>query len=153
MASSDEFAKFKREQARAYLERVARCVQTCDMLRSEIDELSDMDVRALDYSAQGAKRSADPDRIARIVARRDELREAYADELESELQAKADAHRVLARVEQPARAALTYRYVQGMEWRDVAKRMQYTCDGLMKLHRRALEALYDAMRVELPAAI
>ena len=46
------------------------------------------------------------------------------------------------RIEDPVgREVLRYRYLDGLDWREIAARMRFSREWLWRVHRRALEAL------------
>lgn len=152
--ATDEFTRYKRQQARDFLRSVADARLTCRTIRAQIDELADADMKALGYGQTRVKSSRDTCRMQRIVEKREELRAMYADELEIALQKRADAQRALMRLREPFRTLLTLRYLDGMMWRDVASQLGYSEVHARKdLNEAALGMMYDAMRVELPEAI
>lgn len=118
-----EYVDYMRGWSKRYLGRVRACVHTIAMIRSEISELERaMDgVSAVRYDREPVKGTADDEGLLRRVERMDSLRAEYNAELESNLQAQADAHRALANVRQPWRAVLTYRYLDGKTWADVTE--------------------------------
>ena len=70
--------------------------------------------------------------------------------LQGELQRRAEAWaaeqlrvaQAIDRVADPlAREVLRYRYLDGLDWREIAARMCYSRDWLWKVHRRAVEEL------------
>lgn len=154
---TDEFADYMRMWSKRYLQRVRATIHTIAQLRSEIAELDEMvdGVKAVDYSADRVTQSASGDGMVNAIARRDSLRAEYEAELASCLNLKADAHRALANVRQPWRSVLTYRYVEGMAWADVAANVGYSeahCKADM--HDNGLLELYQFVpHDEIPEAM
>ena len=142
---TDEYFDYMCFWSREYLKRVRSCVHTIAMVRSEIACLEDQldGLRGIDYSnARGAGVAADDAMVERI-ARIDELRAEFKAELDINLQAQADAHRSLSHVRQPWRAVLTYRYLEGLPWVDVAGKVGYSVDHCKRdLHDNGLIELY-----------
>lgn len=126
--TTPEYLEYMRSWSKRYLQRVRSCVHTIAMIRSEIEELeANMDgIKAVRYDKENVRSTADDDGMVRLVARMDSLRAEFAEELERNIQAQASAHRALANVRQPWRAVLTYRYVDGKTWADVAEAVKYS---------------------------
>ena len=154
-----EYIEYMRTWARQYLGRVRSTVLTVAALRSEIDELAEMldGIRAVRYDRPTAKAPADDEGMLRRIERFDTLKSKIQDELDKNLQWQADAHRALRNVRQPWRAVLTYRYLGGMTWAEIAERTGYSVyycksdlhsDGLVELFPY-IPHEYD----ELPGAI
>ena|GEM_PF-951731 len=154
---TDEFAQYMRMVSRRYLQRVRAAIHTIEMLRSEIAELDQMmdGVKGVDYTRDRVSAPANDDGMVNAIARAESLRAEYRDELAEHLQAKADAHAALAHVRQPWRAVLTYRYLEGLAWADVAAKAGYSeayCRG--ELHDNGLLELYAHVpHDELPEAM
>lgn len=154
-----EFTEYMRLWSKRYLGRIRATVHTVAMLRSEIRELEEsMDgVHGIDYTRQGEGGAAADEAMMRRIARKDSLVAEFGGELERNLQWQADAHRALAHVRQPWRAVLTYRYVEGMMWADVADAVGYSEDHVRKdMHDNGLVELYPFIPHEydeLPGAV
>ena len=154
-----DYIEYMRMWAKRYLGRVRSTVLTVAMLRSEIDELAEMldGIGAVRYDRLNAKVPADDEGLLRRIERFDSLKAEIQDELDQNLQWQADAHRALSNVRQPWRAVLTYRYLGGMTWADVAERTGYSvahCKG--DLHDNGLVELFPYIPHEyddLPGAI
>jgi len=140
-----EWESYKRNWSKRYLSRVRSTVHTVAMLRSEIDELAEMmdGLAGIDYAKDSVHGGADDEGLLRRIERMDALKAEYDAELADNLQAQADAHRRLANVGQPMRAVLTYRYLEGMPWADVAIAVGYTEIYVRdELHSKGLLDLY-----------
>lgn len=154
---TDEFAEYMRMVSKRYLQRVRSTIHTVAMLESELAELDGMmdGLKAVDYSRDRVSAPATDDGMVNAIARMESLRAEYRDELDGHLQVKAGAHAALAHVRQPWRAVLTYRYLQGLAWADVAERAGYSeayCKG--ELHDNGLLELYPYVpHDELPEAM
>ena len=141
----DEYLAYQRMWSKRYLQRVRSCVHTIAMIRSEIAELESMmdGIGAVRYDREHVAGRADDEGLLRRIDRMDSLRAEFRDELDRNLQAQADAHRALANVRQPWRAVLTYRYLEGMTWADVAERVGYSEDHCRRdLHDNGLVELF-----------
>lgn len=158
-ASQDEYMDYMRMRSKRYLQRVRAVVHTVAMIRSEIDELDEMmdGVGAVRYDTDRVKAAPDDEGLLRRIERVDSLKAEYQEELDRNLQWQADAHAALANVRQPWRAVLTYRYLEGMPWADVADAVGYSEDYVRKdMHDNGLVELYPHIPHEydeLPAAI
>lgn len=139
-----EWESYKARWSKRYLADVRGLVHSIAMIRSEIDELADMldGISGIDY-ARDARGGADDEALIRRIERLDSLRAEYIAELDGCIAAQERAHRALANIGQPFRAVLTYRYIQGLAWADVADAVGYSeqhCKTV--LHPRALSEVY-----------
>lgn len=156
---TDEFTDYMLMWSKRYLQRVRANIHTIAQLRSEIAELDEMvdGVRGVDYSADHVSGTASDDGLVNAIARRDSLKAEYRAELDACLTLKADAHRALSNVRQPWRSVLTYRYVEGMSWVDVAEAAGYSEDHCKRdLHDNGLVELFPHIPHEydeLPEAV
>lgn len=154
---TEEFADYMRSWSRRYLQRVRSTIHTIAQLESEISELESMmdGVRGIDYSRDKVNSAANDDGMVNAIARMESLKAEYKDELDAHLQVKADAHAALRNVRQPWRSVLTYRYLEGMPWADVADRAGYSeVHCRTDLHDNGLLELYAFIpHDELPEAM
>lgn len=148
---TEEFDKYKRRQAAAWLESVAKLREHCAALQTEIDDVrqSASGLSGMDYSAPAVSKSPSADSIPNAVVRIQSLISDYCTELASSLEERKKAHDALARMEDKAHAsALRRHYLAGQPWELVCVEMGYSWDGMMKLRRRALVEAYDVMPVD-----
>lgn len=160
---TDEFADYMRERSKRFLQRVRSSIHTIAQIESEIAELGEMmdGLRSADPTRERVSAPANDDAMVNAIARMESLRAEYRDELESHLQVKAAAHSALRNVRQPWRAVLTYRYLEGLAWADVAialrkeHGLRYSGDYVRKeLHDNGLLELYPYVpHGELPDAM
>ena len=142
---TEEYMSYMRMWSKRYLQHVRGCVHTVAMIRSEIAELErSLDgVGAVAYDREHVSGTADDEGLLKLVERRESLLSELRDELGRNLQAQADAHCALANVRQPWRAVLTYRYMQGMAWADVAENVGYSeVYGRTEMHDNGLIELF-----------
>ncbi len=142
---TDEYLDYMRGWSKLYLSRVRSCIHTIRMIESEIAELDESidGIKGIDYAAERSQGQASDDAMVNRIARIESLREEYQAELDANLQAQADAHRALKHVRQPWRAVLTYRYLEGMTWADVAIASGFSEDHCKRdLHDNGLIELF-----------
>jgi len=148
---TDEYVDYMRMWSKRYLQRVRSTVHTVAMIRSELAEVdASLDgLGAIRYDRERVGGDADDEGLLRRIERADSLRAEFQEELDRNLQAQADAHAALAHVRQPWRAVLTYRYLQGKTWADVADALNalpgvhYSEDYIRKeMHDNALVELF-----------
>lgn len=155
----DEYADYMRMWSKRYLGRVRAIVHTVAMIRSEIDALAETvdGLGAVRYDRDRVKAAADDEGLLRRIERLDSLKAEFQDELDQNLQWQSDAHAALAHVRQPWRAVLTYRYLEGMAWADVAEAVGYSeVHCKTSLHDNGLLELFPFIPHEydeLPGAI
>lgn len=140
----DEWESYKARWSKRYLSDVRSMNHSIAMVKSEIAELAEMldGVNGIDYSKDN-RGGGDDEGLIRRIERLDSLQAEYLAELDGYLTAQARAHRALDNIGQPFRALLTYRYIEGRAWADVADAVGYAeqyCKSM--LHPRALIDLY-----------
>lgn len=144
---NDEYERYRREQASAYLKRVRGAKRHIAALNAEVDELRAMagGLRGIDYSRDqvSAPPSADgvPDAVVRIldvVEERVALVRDYASMLD-------ECGRALAEMNGTYADVLRYRYLCDWRWEQIAPRLGYSEQWLYELHNQALTAFYDHM--------
>lgn len=138
-----EWESYKARWSKRYLADVRGMVHTVAMIESEIAEIAEMldGITGIDYARDA--RGSDDEALIRRIEKLDSLRAEYVAELDGCVAAQARAHRALANIGQPFRALLTYRYIEGKAWADVADAIGYSeqhCKTV--LHPRALSELY-----------
>lgn len=155
----DEYVDYMRMWSKRYLQRVRSCVHTIAMIRSEIAEIESMadGIGAVRYDRDKVTQTPDDEGLLRRIERMELLKSELDGELDQNLQWQADAHRALRNVRQPWRAVLTYRYLEGKPWADVAYAVGYSeVHCRTELHDNGLVELYPYVPHEydeLPSAI
>lgn len=147
----DEWDKYRHDQARAWLEHVAK-------LKHAVDAASDMadmfrglaeGARAIDYTRERVRGGEYRDRMAEAIASLDEAEAQWAANLVAFAEESRDAADRIARLPDAVEAqALLLHYVDGIAWERVCVRMNYSWDGMMSLRRRAVLHMYDLMPTE-----
>lgn len=144
---SSEFEKYRRGQARAWLEHVRGLRRKAESLRGAVEEQRRAlaGLRAIDYSLPGG-RAPSPDGIPNAVAAVEESVDAYLAALAEFTDEQREARMALSRLPRAEHfELLSLRYCDGLEWEGVCERMGYTRSGAMDLHRSALCAAYGVM--------
>lgn len=152
-----EYEDFIASESRKWLEHVRTLkgrIKTCDDMMEVVRRLAEP--KGIDYSKQPGGQS-NKDAIADVVAAMDELTEAWRTErirLTAEL---GEATSTIAKLDDAAqRTILLARYVDCLEWSDVASIAGYSEDHCYRVHRAALASLHRFIppdwRTELPRA-
>ena len=140
-----EYRRYLAAQSRRYMEHVAGIRSRVRSLEAQIAEAEETaaGVRGVDYTRDRISRQIAVDAVPQAVAKLDELGSRLADaaaEYADELEAAGAA---LMQVEPLLAELLTYRYMRGMRWAEVALRMGYDEDHVRKyLHEAALVSLH-----------
>ena len=141
----EAYLDYMRRWSKCYLQRIRSCVHTIEQIRSEIAELDESMValRAYDPAGDRVAGVAGDDATVNRIARYEELRAEFSLELDSNLQAQADAHRALRHVRQPWRMILTYRSLETLKWKQIAKQTGFSEDYCKhSLHDNGLVELF-----------
>lgn len=151
MMAYTEYEQYKADTAAAYLRRVKADRAKADAMRLRLEErrMRLTDVKAVDYSAVRVSSAASDgsEKLAAMVDDLDELSAAWADALAGWNREVAEASAAALRMSSAAESsALMDYYIQPSgTWEEIASRMGYTYDGIMKVRQRALLSYYDVM--------
>ena len=145
---SDEYGRYRAQQAARYMEHIRSLGSRIRMLQSEVDAQRELmeSVRGIDYAGMGGSGSPTADAIPDAVIRLQGLVSDYCTELAGYMGERKAAHEALCRLARPEQAeALAAHYLRGESWEEVCVSMHYTWQGMMSLRGRALAALWDEM--------
>lgn len=154
----DEFARWKAEQAAAWLDHVRGLALSVEGMRDRVELLRSLALPAgIDYSKPVVSTSPSADQIPNAVIKLQEAIADYCTELSAYVDESRDAKLRLASIgDWRYREAVTRYYVDGMSWREVGDRMGYVPDWCRQLRDEALPIVYDVMpnewRVMVPRA-
>ncbi len=87
--------------------------------------------------------SGSPDKIADNLARVDNLISYYHTKLNQCLVEQQRIEQAIASLPDVERLLMRYRYIDGLNWIDVAAKMNYSWQGTHKIHARALKRLLE----------
>lgn len=145
---TEEWERYRREQAAKWLEHVRKLGERAETLRMEIDAERDAasGLQAVRYDgmphAKGVASDAVPDAVSRIQERVAD----YVAELSRYESERFEAHAALAEMSDEAgHRALTMHYLLGRSWEQCCVEMGYTYDGMMSVRKRALCEAYGLM--------
>lgn len=87
--------------------------------------------------------SGSPDKIADNLARVDNLIQHYQQKVERLLIQQKRIEEAIESLPASERLLMRYRYIDGLNWIDVAANMNYSWQGTHKIHARALKRLSE----------
>lgn len=156
----DELAKWRAAQADAWLSDVLRMQKRAERLKIAAMEARDaMDgVRSLSAGSCSRARTSGDSVMAELVARAKRAGDDYAMAVADSSSCYDEVSRALdAMDEQVGALALALHYLSLKPWREVAREVGYSYDGMMTLRRRALAELWEHMpkdrRADVPTAL
>lgn len=152
-----EYEDFIAAESRAYLDKVRTIrnrIKVCDDMLEIVRRLAEP--KGIDYASQPGS-GVNKDAIADVVAAMDELSGAWRDE---RIRLIAELDEAVGAIYKVADATLCVllmaRYIDGMEWADVACALNYSEDHCYKKHREALVAIHRFIppmyRTDIPKA-
>lgn len=152
-----EYEDFIANESRAYLDKVRTIrnrIKVCDDMLEIVRRLAEP--KGIDYASQPGS-GVNKDAIADVVAAMDELSGAWRDE---RIRLMAELDEAVGTIYKIGDATLCVllmsRYIDGLEWGDVAAVLNYSEDHCYKLHRVALVAIHRFIppmyRTEIPQA-
>lgn len=144
----DEWDKYRHDQARAWLEHVAK-------LKHAVDAASDMadmfrglaeGARAIDYTRERVHGGEYRDRMAEAIASLDEAEAQWAANLVAFADESRDAAERIARLPDATESqALLLHYVDGKPWKSVSEQMGYSFDRIREIRAQAVLHAYEVM--------
>lgn len=143
----EEYARYRADAARAYMEHVRSLGLRMQSLREEIErERSLLLPQGVAYSSQPKSPNAYGDAIPDGLDRLQRLVEGYCAELSGYAAERQRAHEAVSRIARPERReALRGHYLAGKAWERVCVDMGYSYRNMMNISRAALSELYDFM--------
>ena len=87
--------------------------------------------------------SGSPDKIASNLARVDELINYYQQKMEQALVQQKRIEEAIEELPDKERLLMRYRYIDGMDWVNVAANINYSWQGTHKIHARVLKKLAE----------
>lgn len=140
--------------AKDYLERYMALNAEIEQIEHELGELAAQPVRLATDCVLGSPDEEPYQNIPipihgfvqseQTQKAREKLVRQYDQQLERLYQDRGQAESIIARVDDPkARTIIRYRYIEGMEWNDIAAKMGPECtkDGVRMYAQRILEKL------------
>ncbi len=129
--------------AKEYLKQYRRLSDDIDSKKEQVERLREL--------AKGVSRSAETgisgrisDRVGRMVAKILDLENELCCQIRRQLELKAEIEGAIAKVDDPTlRQLLTFRYISGDEWEQIAKSMNYSIRQIYRLHGKALQKIKD----------
>ena len=92
--------------------------------------------------------SGSPDKIAANLAKIDSLMEYYLDKLENKLEQQKKVESAIEVLSGNERMLMRYRYIDGLDWIDVAAKMNYSWQHTHRIHAKALAKLKDEIECD-----
>ncbi|MDD3400724.1 MAG: sigma factor-like helix-turn-helix DNA-binding protein [Eubacteriales bacterium] len=86
-------------------------------------------------------KSGERDKLSRYVADLDELDKALTEAVIAAERKRQEIERAIDRLHGPERDVLELRYIQGLSWRQIAKRLHFSEKHPYYLHKAALKKL------------
>lgn len=108
-----------------------------ERLKAEIEELHTM--RAVSAGGSSTDRKGWKSDLSGHMVRLEDLRKEKEKELRNMVRSHEQIERAINSLEDAQeRDVLFYRYIKGLDWREVAKKMHYSERWILKIHGRAL---------------
>ena len=156
----EDLQRYRHEQASHYLAHITRVLKREKELKERVDTArANMEyLRGIDYSGVRVQTSCRGDKmaddVANVIDYTIEAIAAISDAVDERRRATEVFER-LSRAEYEI--VLKYRYLHEWDWGEIAGKMNYSCQHIMRLHRLAVIELYEFMPCEfrdpLPQAI
>ena len=143
------FDEYKSDQARKWLEHVKELgarIKLQEMLVKAERELLD-GIKGVNYDSMPTAGNV-TDLTDQIMKLQHSIQDWSAN-LAEYIDVRRDAVERLRKLERPEESTcLIQRYVYGYQWHEVAKEMNYTRDGVLKIRNRALVNAWEVMPPE-----
>ena len=114
-------------------------------LQEEIEQLRGVakTAGATKYGSTGGS-SGCSDTIGKKLARLDEMIEHYIFRVEECMKQQERIEKEIERLPVNERRLMRYRYIDGLAWADIMGRMNYSWQGVHKIHAKALKRLAES---------
>ena len=131
--------------AKEYLERIREIDREIDLLIAERNRTLDIVLQiTVDPSDVRAQSGSISSRVENAAIRMIDLSEKIDKKIDEYIDMKAEAGRLIDRLDDSRyRAVLKYRYIDGMKWREISKRMCFDERWVLRLHEDASNCLGD----------
>jgi hypothetical protein len=129
--------------AKEYLKRIREIDREIDLLITERNRTLDIVLQiTVDPSDVRVQSSSISSRVENAAIRMIGLSEKIDKKIDEYIDMKAEAGRLIDRIDDSRyRAVLKYRYIDGMKWWDISKKMTYEEAHVYRLHDCAVGAL------------
>ena len=113
-------------------------------LQEEIKELQSLQqsIGAVKFGGTGGG-SGNGDAIGSKLAKLNDLLEYYVLKVEERIIRQKQIEKEIERLPTTERRLMRYRYIDGLEWKDIMGKMCYSWKQVHRIHGRALEKLKD----------
>ena len=113
-------------------------------LQEEIKELQSLQqsIGAVKFGGAGGG-SGNSDAIGSKLAKLNDMLEYYVLKIEERIIQQERIEKELERLPVTERRLMRYRYIDGLEWKDIMGKMCYSWKQVHRIHGRALEKLKD----------
>lgn len=153
-----EYEEYMAAESRRWLDYVSTIlpkIRSCDNMLEVVRYMAEP--KGIDYTKPFVNGSISKDIIADTVAAMEELMGRWGDERQRLTSELDDAMATINRLEDPRHVMLLERrYIEGMQWKDVADDLGYSEQACYKMHNDAAVALHrylpSGWRTEIPDA-
>ena len=126
-------------------------LQQYRQLQRELRQIQDriMEVESAMYSPRNQRLTGMPSAhsaenvMEKLVDKHRELEAMYQEKLMTITEELLAIEKAIAALDPTLRLLLRYRYVDGYRWEDICVRMNYSYQGVHKVHRKALKRIRD----------
>ena len=131
-----------------YMHKLREVRRRIRLLEEQIerDTILAAGVGAIRYDKERVQTSPEADRMADIVAKICETQDKLKNEIITLQLLEEDTIGLLVHLKEEHERVLTYHYLDGAEWSDVAKLMGYTEKYIYELKDKALDALTEVLK-------
>jgi len=129
--------------AKEYLERIREIDRELDLLIAERNRTLDIVLQiTVDPSDVRVQSGSISSRVENAAIRMIDLSEKIDKKIDEYIDMKAEAGRLIDRLDDSRyRAVLKYRYIDGMKWRDISKKMIYDICTVQRVGSEAISKL------------
>lgn len=126
-------------------------LQQYRQLQRELRQIQDriMEVESAMYSPRNQRLTGMPSAhsaenvMEKLVDKHRELEALYQEKLMTITEELLAIEKAIAALDPTLRLLMRYRYVDGYRWEDICVRMNYSYQGVHKVHRKALKRIRD----------
>ena len=134
--------------AKEYLRRVRHLDSTISAKLEQIETLHAQVTKTTSVLSDMPRSGGEQDRLAKTIAKIVDLKKKLRDEIEEYIELKEEAIELIDSMSDGRhRLVLTYRYINGKTWEEIAVEMHYTYKWVHVLHGQALADFENVLRM------
>ena len=133
--------------AKKFLQQVKLCDKHINNKLEELANLRDLSLRITSNISGNGGHSGPGDKVGNAVARIVDLEREINESIDKYVDLKHQVEAVIEQITDPDEVEVIYkRYFRFKKWEEIAAEMNYTYQGVCKIHGRALQSVREILK-------